>query len=284
TIANDLVAAAAELDPNLSNNTASVTIPVAPLPAATTTTLVAIPNPAVAGQPVTFTARVAPAAPQDGPTGVVTFFIDGVGHAASVVPSADGPTGTATYTATFPTAGTHGVVALYSGDANFAPSVSTSIIEGVNPAPPAGPAPRVVEVLRYGYHALPTELVVEFNEPLDAASAQDPGNYAIAGPPGRPIAVVSASLAPGGTAVVLRPSGRLNVHEIYTLTVAGGVKCVTGVPMGSEQVALVTLRDLVWRQAMPASRARPSAHAVDALLAAEYRASLTASAALGPRR
>jgi uncharacterized repeat protein (TIGR01451 family) len=261
TIANDLVAAAAEPDPDPSNNTAGVAIPVAPLPAATTTTLVAMPNPAVAGQPVTFTATVAPASPEDGPTGVVTFFIDGIGHAAAVVPSAGGLAGTATYTATFPTAGTHGVVALYNGDASFAPSVSTSMFETVNPAPPVGPPPRVVEVLRYGYHALPTQLVVEFNEPLDLASAQNPGNYAIVGPRGRPIAVVSASLMPGGTAVLLRLRGRLDVHQIYTLTVAGGVKSITGVPMGSEQVELVTFRNLVWRPAPPA------VHAVDAALA-----------------
>ncbi len=288
TIDNELVAAAAEPDPDPSNNTAGVAIPVTPVPpspAATTTTLVAMPNPAVAGQPVTFTATVAPASPQDGPTGVVTFFIDGIGHAAPVVPSAGGLIGTATYTTTFLTAGAHGVVALYGGDASFAPSVSTSTFETVNPGPPAGPAPRVVEVLRYGYHALPTQLVVEFNEPLDAMSAQDPGNYAIAGPRGRPIAVVSASLMPGGTAVLLRPRARLDVHEVYTLTVAGVVKSAAGVPMGSEQVKLVSSRNFVWRPSPPGgSLAGPSAHAVDALLAAEYRAHLRAIAALRHRR
>ncbi len=244
--------------------------------APTAVALAAAPNPVVVGQPVTFTATVAPAAAQGAPTGTVTFFIDGIGHAAPVVPSAGGLTGTATYTTTFPTAGAHGVVALYSGDASFAPSVSISLVQTVTP--PIGPPPRVVEILRYGYHALPTQLVVEFNEPLDIASAQDPANYAIAGPGGRPIAVVSASLMPGGTAVLLRPQGRLNVHDIYTLTVAGGVESATGVPIGSDQVTLVTLRNLTWRQAPPAARA------VDAALASGVLAWREAVAARVRRR
>lgn len=256
----------------------------------TATTLLAAPNPATVGQPVTFAATVAPASPQDGPTGVVTFFLDGVGHVAPVVPSADGLTGTATFTTSALAPGTHTAVAQYDGDANFATSVSATIVETINPVPPppVGPPPRAVEVLRYGYHAMPTQLVVEFNEPLDAATAQNPANYAIVGPRGLPIPILSATLESGGTAVVLRPSGRLDVHDVYTLMIAGGVKGASGVAIGSEQVELITLRNLTWRRTPPvapsAARAKPSPHAVDALLAAEYRAHLRATAAHARRR
>ncbi|WP_220377868.1 beta strand repeat-containing protein, partial [Streptomyces inhibens] len=86
--------------------------------AATTTSVTSSPDPSVVGQPVTFTATVAPVAPGAGtPTGVVVFAISG------------GPTltgtlsgGTASVTTSALTAGSHTVTATYGGDANFATS------------------------------------------------------------------------------------------------------------------------------------------------------------------
>ncbi|WP_190146294.1 Ig-like domain-containing protein, partial [Streptomyces glebosus] len=89
--------------------------------ASTTTTVISAPDPSAVGQPVTFTATVAPVAPGAGtPTGTVTFFISG------------GPTltgtlsgGTASVSTSALAAGTHTVTAIYSGDANFNSSVGT---------------------------------------------------------------------------------------------------------------------------------------------------------------
>ncbi|WP_336053081.1 Ig-like domain repeat protein [Streptomyces sp. CA2R101] len=95
------------------------------LPDATTTTVSDAPEPSVAGQPVTFTATVAPAAPGAGaPTGTMTFdFGDGTGPVAAPVVA-----GVATAVHAF--AGTAGspytVTAAYGGDADFTASSGTT--------------------------------------------------------------------------------------------------------------------------------------------------------------
>ncbi|MGW2005710.1 Ig-like domain-containing protein, partial [Streptomyces tubercidicus] len=89
--------------------------------AATTTTVTSSPDPSVFGQPVTFTATVAPSPPGPGtPTGTVTFVISG------------GPTltaplvgGTASVTTSSLSVGSHTVTATYSGDVNFSSSSGT---------------------------------------------------------------------------------------------------------------------------------------------------------------
>ena len=259
-------------------------------PASTSTVLVAQPNPSEVGQAVTFTAVVAPAPLADGPTGAVTFFVDGVGYTTPLVPSADGLTGTATFTTTALGPGLHGAIARYNGDANFAPSQSAEVVASVSPAAPAAPAPRVVEVLRFGYHAMPTALAVVFNTPLDPASALNLANYQLLGPHRLPVPLASAALTADGTSVVLHPRGRLNVHWTYTLTVLGkppvGIRSAAGVYAGTNQVELITLRNLVAMPKLPAtprpaSRPNPHPHAVDAALASGH---LHAVAARGRRR
>jgi streptogramin lyase len=90
-------------------------------------------------------------------------------------------------------------------------------------APPkaGGDGPRVVSVLRFGFHAMPTTLVLGFSQALDPARAQDARNYRIVGPGGRPIAVDSAVYDATTHTVTLAPHERLNVHFGYTLTVVG---------------------------------------------------------------
>ena len=86
--------------------------------ASTTTTVSSSPDPSVWGQPVTFTATVAPVSPGAGtPSGTVTFVISG------------GPTltgnlvgGTATVTTSVLGVGSHTVTATYNGSVNFAGS------------------------------------------------------------------------------------------------------------------------------------------------------------------
>ena len=96
--------------------------------ASTTTTLTSSVNPSVTGQPITFTASVAPVAPGAGlPTGTVQFQFNGQNVG---LPVALDSTGTATYVWTPAHAtqgglfliGYHSAEAVYSGDSNFAGS------------------------------------------------------------------------------------------------------------------------------------------------------------------
>lgn len=95
----------------------------------TTTTLSASVNPLAYPNPVTFTALVAPNAGGSTPTGSAAFSIDfGPWQYAAL----DG-SGTASYTATgLNGGGFHTVIATYTGDANHAPSTSTTLDETVN--------------------------------------------------------------------------------------------------------------------------------------------------------
>ncbi|WP_037837630.1 Ig-like domain repeat protein [Streptomyces sp. NRRL S-337] len=92
--------------------------------AATTTSLVSVPDPGVVGQPVTLTATVAPVAPGTGsPTGTVTFtFGDGAG---SVTATLSGGVATVTHTWTTRTGSPFTVTAAYNGDTNFTTSSGT---------------------------------------------------------------------------------------------------------------------------------------------------------------
>jgi large repetitive protein len=95
--------------------------------ASTVTTVTSSANPSVTGQPVTFTAAVAPVAPGAGlPTGTVQFQYDGQNIGGPVALGSDG---TATSPPLTPAHATQGglfigdsVTAVYSGDANFAGS------------------------------------------------------------------------------------------------------------------------------------------------------------------
>ncbi|WP_216093850.1 Ig-like domain-containing protein, partial [Streptomyces abyssalis] len=93
--------------------------------AETTTALTDVPDPSVVGEPVTFTATVAPVAPGAGtPTGTVTFDF-GDGSPTVVVPLSGGVASTNhTYTSTAGSPFT--ATATYSGDVNFDGSFGTA--------------------------------------------------------------------------------------------------------------------------------------------------------------
>jgi hypothetical protein len=102
-------------DTHFAGSTATLTQRVTP--AASVTMLTSAANPMPVGQPVTVTALVGPAINGAAPTGTV-LIRDGA-TALATVPLMGGK---ATYTTSTLAAGDHILSALYSGDANFAPS------------------------------------------------------------------------------------------------------------------------------------------------------------------
>jgi hypothetical protein len=79
----------------------------------------------------------------------------------------------------------------------------------------------VMSVSRFGFHMHPTSLVIQFDEALDAASAQNVRSYTIIGPGGRKVAIASAIYDANTRSVTLSPASRLNVHYAYHLIVHG---------------------------------------------------------------
>jgi hypothetical protein len=95
-------------------------------PIATTTTLTSSANPALAGQPVTFTASVQAGAGNSA-AGTVTFM-DG----SSLLGTVTVANNSAQLTVSTLSAGTHTIAAAYSGGTNFSASTSAALTETVN--------------------------------------------------------------------------------------------------------------------------------------------------------
>jgi uncharacterized repeat protein (TIGR01451 family) len=118
-------------------------------------------------------------------------------------------------------------------------SIATTSMATITAAGAVGAnGPRVTGVERFGYHMMPTTLLVTFDQALDAATADDPKNYEIMGPAGRRIRVKSAVYNPANHTVTLRPSQRINIHYRYELVVdgstSGGVADTQGLLLNSE--------------------------------------------------
>jgi len=218
----------------------------------TTTQLTVAPSPAIVGQVVTLTATVTIAQAAT-PNGTVTFFIDG--QAQPPVQLA-GQNGVAQATlSTKLAAATHIITAIYNGNSTFATSVSNAVSLVVAPAP--GDGPTVVHLARFGFHSLPTTLVLTFDKALDPASAQDPLNYTITNSQGHSVRIASVVYDPSTLTVTIAPAVRLNLRRSYHLTVIGTAPtgltdtsgnlldgALTGEP-GSNYMATVTALDLV---------------------------------------
>src|SRR5207244_3851680 len=96
----------------------------------TKTTLSSSANPTSFGNDVVITATVAPTAPGGGiPVGTITFVLDGNSQAPVALSS-----GKATLTLTQPSRGSHSVLAIYSGNADYVTSSSTTLNEIVTDA------------------------------------------------------------------------------------------------------------------------------------------------------
>jgi hypothetical protein len=208
--------------------TASATAQVSARAVTTVTTVptqtsLTVPPVAVAvGNPVAVLATVTAIGSGTGtPSGQVIFVVDGVAQAPVPLIVVNGMAEAALVLPSL-SAGTHAIAAVYTGAPGFAASPSTAMAVVVNPVvtPPAD-GPQVSDVLRYGYHMMPTEVVLDFTQPLDPSRAQDVNNYRIVGPLGRQIGVKSAVYDAALDLVILSPAERLNVHDRYGLTVNG---------------------------------------------------------------
>lgn len=191
--------------------------------AATTTSVVASPSAPTNDQPVTFTATVTPTG-SSVPTGSVVFTIDGVAEPPVPIKVVGG-VAQASFTASSLAAGSHTVVVTYSGDPNNAASVSTTTTVVVTQAD----GPRIVSVVWTGLNGRPRTVVLTFNEPLDAASAQDLDNYVLTltGGPARArkrairLASATYSATAGTVTLLIRPRQALSLRLPIRLTVNG---------------------------------------------------------------
>jgi virginiamycin B lyase len=166
--------------------------------------------------------------------------------------------------ATYPTpsvnTGPEGITVGPDGHLWFAEQIADQIGEAIlHPAD----GPQVLSVSRLGVHTQPTSLVLAFNQPLDATSAQNLSNYQLVGPNKRTIPIRSAVYDAAAGTVTLAPVSRLSLHASYALTVVGtapnGIRDIygdlldgagTGQP-GSDYHATITARNLVLGHPVP---------------------------------
>jgi len=277
----------------------SVTVQVnaAPISIDTVTVLKASANPVNAGQPVTFTALVTPQTGTIPPAGDVTFAVDD-GTAQSVPLAIVNGVAEAVFAVSSLALGTNTVSATYEGNSQFDSSPAVPLKEMVNAA--ISP-PTVGSTERFGFHNQPTSIVLTFTAALDPAQAEDVRNYQIetlgghgrgGDPIGQITGVARADYDPASLTVTLYTTARLDIHNVYRLTVDGaappGVTGATGIPLdgerngdpGSKYTTLLTSKTLAgpapgWVRVPGTTRYRPApdserppAPAVDALAAA----------------
>ena len=179
--------------------------------------LVLTPNPSTGGHAVTFTAIVSPTTGTATPTGTVTFRIDGVAQVP--VRPVTGGRDVATFTTSALLAGSHAISASYSGDSRFNPSLAIPVVQVAAAGSTDGP--RVVNLQRFGFHQMPTTLVLTFDGPLDSNHAQNIDNYEIVDAHGHEVAVKSANDYAATGRIVLHTKRRRDVHRSYQFTVRG---------------------------------------------------------------
>ncbi len=235
---------------------------VSPVP--TSTSLVTAPNASGAGQAVTLTATVSGVATpggsvrfDDGTTVLGTAALDSHGVASLVINSL--------------TPGTHSLTSLFAATANFLGSTSNPVSQVVTVVAADAPL-TVVSFQRFGFHAQPTILVLGFSEALNPGPAQDVHDYHVVLKSGT--ANTGGVVVGGGVelrravydaatnSVMLFTSPRINIHDIYQITVnamsPNGLTSATGVALagrgaaaGTTFVAPITFRTLAGRFTVP---------------------------------
>ncbi len=205
TVGNHTIRAVYSGDSHYSTATSDTPVAVQVAPATTSTILTSASSP----QGTTLSAQVVVTSPGDPPiTGYVAFFEGNTLLGTSAV--IDGFA--SLYLGAIPR-GKHIFRAVFTGGGTSSAS-GTSAIAEVD-------GPQVESVYRYGYHAYPTYLLVHFDTPLAAFTADRAKNYKIVGPSGDSIRVLSAIYDAGSKTVTLVPSEQLDVHRTYRLKING---------------------------------------------------------------
>jgi hypothetical protein len=81
--------------------------------------------------------------------------------------------------------------------------------------------PTVLSVQRMGVHHQPTVLVVQFSQPLNPLTAQNPSSYFLFNFKSRPVGIRSAQYDPATQSVTLFPGQRVNLHRPAPFLVVG---------------------------------------------------------------
>jgi hypothetical protein len=181
-----------------ANNTTSTSAPLKQNVNKTTTSasLTSSLNPSLSGQAVTFTATVTGASP----TGTVQFK-DGAANLGSPVTLAGG---IASFTTSALTAGSHGITAVYGGDANNTTSTSPSLTQTVNQAATTTTLSSSVNPSHVGQ-------AVTFTATVTGGGGTPGGTVTFKD---GAVAIGSATLAGGGVAALTISSLTLGSHSI----------------------------------------------------------------------
>ena len=181
-------------------------------------------NPAAnVGQNVTFTATVRPVTGTGIPTGTVQFNIDGTNVGGAVALNAQGR---ATFAIATLAAGTHNIIATYSGSAIFAGSSSATFVQAVNQAASTTTLTRNRTTSVFGQSVTFTARVL----PL-AAAAANTVTFTVDGVAGSPVALdatgrarlITTTLAVGTHTVSAAYGGSANYPPSTSATLTNTV-------------------------------------------------------------
>ncbi len=248
-ISNTANVTAATFDPNLANNSQTVTTNVA-TQADLSLTKTATGGPVIVGNDITYTITVANAGPSDSQAVSMSDIVP-----ANTTFVSDAQTSGPTFTLTSPAVGGTGTITGTIGTLALGASASFTVVVLVTPSTPTGTIisntanvtaatfdpnlannsqtvttnvtipPTVTDLERFGFHEQPTVLVVSFSIPLAAAQAQDVTNYRVvklnAAGSGHVTRVKEAVYSSVTHTVTLYMAQRLNIHDLYQITITG---------------------------------------------------------------
>jgi large repetitive protein len=204
-------------DDNYTTASTDIPVSVQVAPAATSLRLSA----SAAAEGTMLTANVVVTSPGNPPVaGFVSFYEPGT--LIGTVPVSNG---VASLSVGWLPKGSHAFSAVFSGGGALSTSQSSLVV--------TADGPRLTAVVRYGLSGQPAYLLLYFNSPLDAASAQNSANYTITGPGNRRIKVRRAIYDSANDTVTLVPKGPLNLRERFQLKVNGKTRSGLTNPVGA---------------------------------------------------